>query len=315
MGIVFKNNNLGKPGELMSEFLMKPKIDFAFKEIMMNEQARIGFLSAILKLDPTDIKTTELLNTNLRKLHEDEKQGILDVRILLNNATEIDIEIQLSMLNVWADRALFYLAKMYTEQIRPGQNYSVFKKCVSISILDFILFQEDTEFYSCFHIREDNRHTLYTDKMEFHILELPKLPDELKEDSGDILLWAKFINAERKEEFDMLAEKNVYIESAYEQLQVISQDRQKRLEYEAREKAILDYNQGMFEAEQRGMQRGKQEGIQQGIQQGRQEGIYAIISGGLEDGLSEERILSRLQQYFSLTKEQAMQYYHQFTKK
>lgn len=80
----------------------------------------------------------------------------------------------------------------------------------------------------------------------------------------------------------MLAEKNVYIESAYEQLQVISQDRQKRLEYEAREKAILDYNQGMFEAEQRGMQRGKQEGIQQG----RQEGIYAIISGGLEDGLS-----------------------------
>ncbi len=295
----------------MSEFLMKPKIDFAFKEIMMNEQARIGFLSAILKLDPTDIKTTELLNTNLRKLHEDEKQGILDVRILLNNATEIDIEIQLSMLNVWADRALFYLAKMYTEQIRPGQNYSVFKKCVSISILDFILFQEDTEFYSCFHIREDNRHTLYTDKMEFHILELPKLPDELKEDSGDILLWAKFINAERKEEFDMLAEKNVYIESAYEQLQVISQDRQKRLEYEAREKAILDYNQGMFEAEQRGMQRGKQEGIQQG----RQEGIYAIISGGLEDGLSEERILSRLQQYFSLTKEQAMQYYHQFTKK
>ena len=109
----------------------------------------------------------------------------------------------------------------------------------------------------------------------------------------------------------MLAEKNAYIESAYEQLQVISQDRQKRLEYEAREKAILDYNQGMFEAEQRGMQRGKQEGIQQG----RQEGIYAIISGGLEDGLSEERILSRLQQYFDLTKEQAIQYYHQFTKK
>lgn len=299
MGIVSKNNNLGKPGELMSEFLMKPKIDFAFKEIMMNEQARIGFLSAILKLDPADIKTTELLNTNLRKLHEDEKQGILDVRILLNNATEIDIEIQLSMLNVWADRALFYLAKMYTEQIRPGQNYSVFKKCVSISILDFTLFQDTTEFYSCFHIREDNRHTLYTDKMEFHVLELPKLPDKLKEDSEDILLWAKFINAERKEEFDMLAEKNAYIESAYEQLQVISQDRQKRLEYEAREKAILDYNQGMFEAEQRGIQRG----------------IYAIISGGLEDGLSEERILSRLQQYFDLTKEQAIQYYHQFTKK
>ncbi len=245
----------------MTEFLMKPKIDFAFKEIMMNEQARIGFLSAVLKLDPVDIQKTEILNTNLRKLHEDDKQGILDVRILMNDTTEIDIEIQLSMLNVWADRALFYLAKMYTEQINPGQNYSVFKKCVSISILDFQLFPDESEFYSCFHIREDTRNTLYTDKMEFHVLELPKIPKELKEDSSDLELWAKFINAERKEDFDMLAEKNAYIGSAYKQLQVISQDKQKRLEYEARLKATLDYNQGIYEAEQRGIQRGIQQGI------------------------------------------------------
>ncbi len=31
--------------------------------------------------------------------------------------------------------------------------------------------------------------------------------------SSDILLWAKFINAERKEKADMLVEKNPYIES------------------------------------------------------------------------------------------------------
>lgn len=240
----------------MTDFLMKPKIDFAFKEIMMNEQARIGFLSAVLKLNPADIQKTEILNTSLRKLHEDEKQGILDVRILMNDATEIDIEIQLSMLNVWADRSLFYLSKMYTEQIRPGQNYSVFKKCVSISILDFDLFQGESDFYSCFHILEDNRHILYTDKMEFHILELPKLPSELREDSSDLELWAKFINSEKKEDFDMLAEKNTYIGSAYEQLQAISQDKQKRLEYEARLKATLDYNQGIYEAELRGIRQG-----------------------------------------------------------
>ncbi len=56
----------------------------------------------------------------------------------------------------------------------------------------------------------------------------------------------------------MIAEKDPYIKSAYDQLQIISQDEQKRLEYEAREKAILDYNQGMYEAEQRGEQRGRQ---------------------------------------------------------
>ena len=236
----------------MTVFLMKPKIDFAFKEIMMDEQARIGFLSAILKLNPEDIQDTKILNTNLCKLHEDEKLGILDVRILMNNNTEIDIEIQLAAMNIWADRALFYLAKMYTEQISAGEDYTLFKKCVSISILDFKLFDQEAEFYSCFHIREDSRNFLYTDKMEFHVLELPKLPKELKEDSSDIELWGKFINAERKEEFVMLAEKNTYIDSAYQHLQLISQDKEKRMEYEAREKAIRDYNQGILEAEQRG---------------------------------------------------------------
>ena len=236
----------------MTVFLMKPKIDFAFKEIMMDEQARIGFLSAILKLNPEDIQDTKILNTNLCKLHEDEKLGILDVRILMNNNTEIDIEIQLAAMNIWADRALFYLAKMYTEQISAGEDYTLFKKCVSISILDFKLFEQEPEFYSCFHIGEDSRNFLYTDKMEFHVLELPKLPKELKEDSSDIELWGKFINAERKEEFVMLAEKNTYIDSAYQHLQLISQDKEKRMEYEAREKAIRDYNQGILEAEQRG---------------------------------------------------------------
>ena len=70
--------------------------------------------------------------------------------------------------------------------------------------------------------------------MEFQVLELSKLHKELKEDASDVLLWAKFINAEEKEEFDMLASKNYYIESAYKQLQIISQDKTKRLEYEAR---------------------------------------------------------------------------------
>lgn len=41
-------------------------------------------------------------------------------------------------------------------------------------------------------------------------------------------------------------------------------DDQKRLEYEAREKAIHDYNQGIYEAEQRGELRGEQRGRLQG---------------------------------------------------
>ena len=118
--------------------------------------------------------------------------------------------------------------------------------------------------------------------MEFHVVELPKLPKELQEDSSDILLWAKFINAEKKEEFDMLAAKNPYIQSAYKQLQLISQDKTKRLEYEAREKAIRDYNQLMYEAEERGVQRGTEQGMQQGLKEGIQQRI--------QQGIQQEKL-------------------------
>ena len=239
----------------MNDFLMKPKIDFAFKEIMANETARTGFLAAVLELNPESIKETVILNTFLRREHEDNKQGILDVRLRMDNETEIDIEIQLSELNIWADRSLFYLAKMFTEQIKPGESYRLLKKCVSISILDFVLFNDEANFYSCFHIMEDTRHFRYTDKMEFHVIELPKLP--VKEDYSKLELWAKFINAEKKEEFDMLAEKDSYIDSAYRQLQIISQDEQMRMEYEAREKAMRDYSEMMYEADMRGEERGE----------------------------------------------------------
>ncbi len=273
----------------MDDFLMRPKVDFAFKEIMTDEKARIGFLSAVLKIRPEDIRETRLLNTDLRKEHEEDKLGILDVRLLMNDDTEADIEIQLTELQVWADRALFYLSKMYVDQILSGQDYDVFKKCVSISILDFDLFRRENEFYSCFHIMEDTRHFLYTDKMEFHVIELPKLPAGLREGCSDIELWARFINAERKEEFAMLAQKDPYIESAYEHLQVISQDKEKRLEYEARQKAIRDYNQMMREAEERGREAGERIGREAGEKIGEDrisELIRILLAEGRHDDLA-----------------------------
>ena len=92
---------------------------------------------------------------------------------------------------------------------------------MDISILDLDLFCKEVNFYSCFHVMEDTCHFIYMDRMGFHAIESPKLPAELKEGCSDIELWARFINAGRKEEFDMLAQKDPYIESAYEHLQVI----------------------------------------------------------------------------------------------
>ena len=84
----------------------------------------------------------------------------------------------------------------------------------------------------------------------------------------------------------MLATKNPYIQSAYEQLQIISQDKTKRLEYESREKALRDYNQLMYEA----TERGKETGIQIGKEIGEYEKAVKIAKNMLALGISPELI-------------------------
>lgn len=260
------------------DFIMSPKVDFAFKELMTNDLVRKGFLSAVLNIKDTKIKSTVMLNTNLKKVHEDEKQGILDVRLTMNDNTEINIEIQLAILSSWADRSLFYISKMYSEQVGINKKYSNLKKCISISILNFNLLKDTNDFYSSYHIREDKRHTIYTDKIEFHIIELLKLPTN--SDGSPIYDWAKFIITEDREDFKMLAKKNIYLDEAYKQLDIISQDQQKRLEYTARQKALYDYNTMMEER--------FEDGIQQGIEQERTRLIQSLKQNGFTDDQIEK---------------------------
>ena len=57
-----------------------------------------------------------------------------------------------------------------------------------------------------------------------------------------------------------MAGRDDYFKAAYNQLQLISQDENKRMEYEARQKAIRDYNEGMLESHERGLKQGRAEG-------------------------------------------------------
>ena len=57
-----------------------------------------------------------------------------------------------------------------------------------------------------------------------------------------------------------------YLEEAYNTLKEISADEQKRLEYEAREKALKDYNTQILRAKEQGLRWGMEQGIEQGIE-------------------------------------------------
>ena len=239
----------------MDDFIMSPKVDFAFKELMRNDFVRIGFLSAVLGIEDVSIKKTTLMNTNLPKQHENEKQGILDVRLTMNDSTEINIEIQLWYMSAWANRSIFYVARMITEQTEINKKYSNIKKCVGISILDFEYIRQCNKFHTVYHFREDAENLMYTDVMEIHVVELPKLPS--LNDGTSLYDWVKFIKAETREEFEMLAKQSKYLEAAYETLDQISADEEKRHQYLRREVALYDQNTLMEENYERGKMVGK----------------------------------------------------------
>jgi len=125
--------------------------------------------------------------------------------------------------------------------------------------------------------------------MEIQILELKKLPQDLQ-NNADIINWMRFLGGKTRREFEAMAKKNQYIDEAYRELEKLSADEQAKLEYEAREKALRDYNSQMNSALRRGMQRGIEKGQKKGLEEGRKEGKSALIRTMFENGAEPELI-------------------------
>lgn len=247
------------------DFIMKPSVDWCFKELMRNPKTRKGFIAVLLQIQPEEIGETILLENELPKEAEEEKQGILDVHVYLADGVQIDIEMQVLYVEYWDERLIFYLSKMYAGQIKEGESYSILKKCIQVSVLNFERFPDDDFCYRTIHFWDEMAGKRYTDKLEIQILELPKLQ---KRANGpkDVMEWMRFFRGQSKEELKEVAKGNEYLEGAYEDLVKMSLDEKKRLQYEAREKAILDYRSNMEGARKRGFKQGIERGITQGEQ-------------------------------------------------
>ena len=235
------------------DFIMLPTSDFCFKELMQNSKVRKGIISALLGINPEEIAETKLLPTSTTEEYPDGKLGILDVLIKLENGTQVGMEMQVAKYDYWTNRILFYLCRMFTGQIGKGDTYDKLKKCIHVSFLDFIHFENDYDFYRKITLR-DEKNSEYTDLLELHILELKKLPPEEQNENG-LLKWTRFLNGKCREDFEKMAEKDEYIDEADELLKKMSADDRKRLEYEAREKAVRDYNTQMKSSLERGEER------------------------------------------------------------
>ena len=99
-----------------------------------------------------------------------------------------------------------------------------------------------------------------------------------------------------------MAEKDEYIGEAYEALKHMSEDEIKRMEYEARQKAIRDYHSYMHSAERRGLKHGIELGRTEGIESGRKELLKQLVEMKLAKGQSVEAIAEDLMQDVDLVR-------------
>lgn len=207
-----------------ADFIMLPTVDFCFKELMHNKNVRKGIIAAILNVHPDEVEDTQLLPTILRKESEDDKYGILDVRVKLKSGTQMDFEMQVIYYDYWANRTIYYLSKMYSEQLNEGDGYDNIQKCIQVSILNHVLISEDDKYYRRIAFCDTQTGKEYSDMMEIHLLELPKLPPEQQSET-DLIQWMRFLSGKNREDLKRMAEKNSNLQEAYNELDRLSADK------------------------------------------------------------------------------------------
>ena len=295
---------MAKKSNNEANVFMSAKRDIIFKLLFGNELNKdllIKFLMAVLELPLNEYDDIQIGDPQSKRKYEDHKLAILDVKVTTTTGKILDIEIQVHVTPEMRERIVFYNARLMTEQLGKGDGYDLIKKTVNIVITGEKFIHEHDKYHDKFTLYSSETKTEFTDIIEIHTLELPKLPKE--SDGTDLWNWLEFINADSEEELAVLAEKSPQMKNPVDKLIELNQDSHTRMLYEAREKQRRDNmarerrarmegkEEGLQEGLQKGKQEGIQEGIQEGLQKGKQEGVYSVAKNLLRINIPMENIV------------------------
>jgi predicted transposase/invertase (TIGR01784 family) len=263
--------------------LFSPCVDFVFKGIFADEAILKNFLTTVLDWQYGPIEHLTFSDKELFKTSAHGKEVILDLKATLKNGSIISIEIQCIAQKHYIERSLYYWAKLYEDQLKSGENYSKLMPVVSVNILNHkhpdIL---ENNPYNRYSLMNEETFSKLTDKLSIHYIELGKFTEQWI--SGNTKNnWLTFLK-DPKEVLMHSEDYNQALLNAVEKLKWLSQDPEKRAEYEARQKALRDYYGGLMTAKEEGLEQGIQEGIQQGIEQGIEKGRIDVAINFLKVG-------------------------------
>ncbi|WP_152655283.1 Rpn family recombination-promoting nuclease/putative transposase [Oceanobacillus sp. CFH 90083] len=249
--------------------LMDLKVDFAFKQLFGNEKNKditIVFLNAILaKSGRSPIQLLFFQNIEIGGEYEEDKKSRLDLLIETENKEIVNIEIQINNEYNMVNRALYYWSRIFSEQLKEGQNYKALYPVISINIMHFDLLKETDAFHNIFRLYEMEQKYPLTDRIEFHFVEIPKLITAWKKNQlnpwEDVLTrWLLLLGTvdQRKnhfyddiyQELGEIAMVDKTLNVAMRVWEDLSRTKEERLAYEARLKQILDEQSKLLDREQ-----------------------------------------------------------------
>jgi len=180
-----------------------PRIDIAFKKIFgveENKDLLISLINSIVSEEDQVVDLT-LLNPYNNKNFAKDKLSILDVKAKGVDGKLFNIEIQITDDADYDKRALYYWAKLYTEQLQAGSDYGQLSKAIGIHILNFISIPQAEKYHNVFHIHEKDTGVRYFRDLELHTIELKKFSPNSQEGLEELVskirasidIWAAFL--------------------------------------------------------------------------------------------------------------------------
>lgn len=231
--------------------------NYAFLKIFKKEENVKGFLIDLLNLKEKQIKKIEIKDPFTSGENKEEKEGILDIKLTLNGNKKINIEMQNTYQEDWAERSLFYNCRMFTEGFKKGEPYWKLSPCIHVGILNFNM-MKSPGYYHKVTLRDEKTNELYSRKFQFHMIELKKTKTTKgKARKHPLYRWARLIAATTWEEVAQESAGNRYMERIQEEMVKMSQDERDRYLYLREEMAASDRVSQLQSAENRGVRVGK----------------------------------------------------------
>ena len=201
--------------------------DYMFRAVLQkNNKVLRGLICSLLHLKEEDVYSVTITNPIILGDALEDKEFRLDINVILNNETYINLEMQVANQLNWKNRSISYLCRSY-DQLHRGQDYSEVKPVIHIGFLDYTLFEEHPEFYATYKLMNVKDHRIYSDNLVLRVVDLTQIDLATSEDRAfQIDYWAALFKAKTWEDIKMLAEKNEYLDEASKTMFQLSADEQ-----------------------------------------------------------------------------------------